>query len=163
MKPWQVSAGITVSVLGVTVILLGEELHYLPTHLLLEHWEPIALRAGLAVASLAAGLYAAARALGLTGLGRQTDLAERAIRRGHGDAELAQALPLKPSSQSGERQDTSSKRLQRSRAFHLGECLHRSEGEFLIGAEARFSESFRPSPAPMSPTATQEKKRNPVR
>ena len=92
MKPWQVSAGITISVLGVTVILVGEELHYLPTHLWLEHWEPIALRAGLAVASLAAGLYAAARALGLTGLGRQTDLAERAIRRGHGDAELAQAL-----------------------------------------------------------------------
>jgi len=71
MKPWQVSA------LGVTVILLGEELHYLTTHLLLEHWEPITLRAGLAVA----------RALGLTGLGRQTNLAERALRRGHGVAE----------------------------------------------------------------------------
>ena len=92
MKPWQVSAGITISVLGVAVILVGEELHYLPTHLLLEDWEPIALRAGLAVASLAAGIYAAARALGLTALGRQTDLTERAIRRGHGDAELAQAL-----------------------------------------------------------------------
>lgn len=36
--------------------------------------------------------YAAARALGLTGLGRQTNLAERALRRGHGDVELAQAL-----------------------------------------------------------------------
>jgi len=92
VKPWQVSAGITISALGVTVILGGEELHYLPTHLLLEHWEPIALRGGLAVASLAAVLYAAARALGLTGLGRQTDLAERALRRGHGDSELAQAL-----------------------------------------------------------------------
>ena len=92
MKPWQVSAGITVSAVGVTVILLGEELHYLPTHFLLQHWEPIALRAGLAVASLAAVVYAAARMLGLTGLGRQTDLAERALRRGHGDTELAQAL-----------------------------------------------------------------------
>ena len=43
--------------------------------------QPIALRAGQAVASLAAGIYAAARALGLTGLGRQTNLTERAIRR----------------------------------------------------------------------------------
>ncbi|MDE0354719.1 MAG: hypothetical protein OXU64_03080 [Gemmatimonadota bacterium] len=92
MKPWQVSAGITVSALGVTVILLGEELHYLPAHILLQHWEPIALRGGLAVATLAAGIYAAARILGLAGLGRQTGLTERAIRRGHGDAELAQAL-----------------------------------------------------------------------
>jgi hypothetical protein len=92
MKPWQVSAGITVAVCGVTFILAGEELHYLPTHLLLEYWEPIALRAGLAIASLAAGIYAAARALGLTVPGRQTGLTERAIRRGHGDAELSQAL-----------------------------------------------------------------------
>lgn len=82
MKPWQVSAGITIFVLGVTVILVGEDLHCLPTHLLLEHWEPISLRAGLA----------AARWLGLTGPGRQTDLAERALRRGHGDSEPPQAL-----------------------------------------------------------------------
>ncbi len=92
MKPWQVSIGITISILGVTFILVAEELHYFPTHLLLEHWEPIAWRAGLAVACLAALFYAAARALGLTALGRQTDLAERAIRRGIGDAELAAAL-----------------------------------------------------------------------
>ena len=90
MKPWQVSAGIMVSTLGVTVIPVGEELHYLPTHLLLEHFEPIALRAGLAVASHAACIYAAA--LGLTGLGRQTERGERALRSGHGDAELAQSL-----------------------------------------------------------------------
>ena len=86
MKPWQVSAGITISAVGVTVILVGEELHYLPTHLLLEHWEPIALRAGLATA----------RWLGLTGLGRQTDPADCALRRGHGDSELAQALQREP-------------------------------------------------------------------
>lgn len=89
MKPWQVSTGITVAVCGVTVILVGEELHYLPSHLWLEHWEPIVLRGGLAVASLASGVYAAARVLGLAGLGRQTDLTERAIRRGHGDAEIS--------------------------------------------------------------------------
>lgn len=92
MKPWQVSAGITIAVLGVTAILLGEELSYLPTHLLLEHWIPIALRAGVAVGCLAAVLYAAARSLGLTGLGRQTDLTERALKRGQGDPALTQAL-----------------------------------------------------------------------
>jgi len=92
VKPWQVSAGITISVLGVTAILVGEDLHYFPTHLFLEHWEPIALRAGLAAASLAAVVYAAARWLGLIGLGRQADLTERAIRRGHADAELVRAL-----------------------------------------------------------------------
>ena len=89
MKPWQVSADITVAVCSVTVILVGEELHYLPTHVLLAHWQSITIGAGLAVVSLAAGMHAAARALGLTGLGRQTDLTERAFRRGHGDAELA--------------------------------------------------------------------------
>ena len=92
MKPWQVSIGITTAVVGVTLILLAEELAYLPTHLLLQHWQPLALHGGLAVACFAAAVYAAARSLGLTGLGRQTDLTERALRRGQGDAELAQAL-----------------------------------------------------------------------
>ena len=92
MKPWQVSAGITITIVGVAVILLGDELSYLPTHLLIAHWLPISLHAGVALGCLAAGLYAAARALGLAGLGRQTDLTERALRRGVGDPELADAL-----------------------------------------------------------------------
>ena len=92
-----------VAVCGVTVIPVGEELHYVPTHPLLEQWQPIALRGCLAVASLAAGIYAAARMLGLTGLGRQTDLTERAIRRGHGDTELAQALQREADGNSGDR------------------------------------------------------------
>ena len=53
---------------------------------------PLALRAGLAVACFAAAVYAAARSLGLAGLGRQTDLTERALRRGQGDPELSRAL-----------------------------------------------------------------------
>ena len=92
MKPWQVSAGITVAATGVAVILLGEEMSYFPGYWLVDYWISITLYAGLAVASLAAVVYAAARYLGLAGLGRQTDLAERALRRGHGDEGLAQAL-----------------------------------------------------------------------
>lgn len=92
MKPWQVSVGLTFATLGVTVILLGEELRYLPTHLMLDHWLPIAFHGGVAIGGLAAAFYAAARTLGLAGLSRQTDLTERAIRRGHGDPELAAAL-----------------------------------------------------------------------
>jgi len=92
VKPWQVSAGITVSTVGVAVILLGEELSYIPTHLFLENWLALALYSGLYITTFAAGVYAAARALGLAGLGRQTDLTERALRRGEGDPELAQAL-----------------------------------------------------------------------
>ena len=92
MKSWQVSAGLTIAALGVTVILLGEDLSYLPTYLLLDHWMPIAWRGGVAVGCLAAALYAAARSLGLAGIGRQTDLTERALRRGQGDPGLAQAL-----------------------------------------------------------------------
>ena len=80
MKPWQVSAGLTIATLGGAVILLGEELSYFPTYLLLDHWMPIAWRGGVAVGCLAAALYAAARSLGLAGIGRQTDLTERALR-----------------------------------------------------------------------------------
>ncbi len=92
MKPWQVSVGITIAILGVGIILLAEELSYLPSHLLLDNWLPIALHGGAAVGCLAAGIYAVARSLGLAGLGRQTDLTERALRRGHGDPELTEAL-----------------------------------------------------------------------
>ena len=52
------------AVCAVTVTLVGEELNDLSIHLLFEHWQPIALHAGLAAASPAAGVYAAARALG---------------------------------------------------------------------------------------------------
>ena len=52
----------------------------------------IALHLGLVVASLAASVYAAARAAGLADLGQRVDLVERSIRRGEGDPQLADAL-----------------------------------------------------------------------
>ena len=52
----------------------------------------ITLYLGLALATLAAIFYSAARALGLGDLGKKVDLVERSVRRGEGDRELAEAL-----------------------------------------------------------------------
>ena len=92
MKPWQVSVGVTTSAVGLAVILGGEELSYLPWSLVLPHWPTITLYAFLAVASFGAVIYLLARVLGLAQLGRQAGLAERAVRRGQGDPDLAEAL-----------------------------------------------------------------------
>ena len=97
MRPWHVSIGLTVTALGVAVAIFGlpELAFYKP------HWSvlfrrgglPIAVYGGIAVASFAFSIYAAARSLGLADLGRKVDLVERTIRRGEGgDSELAEAL-----------------------------------------------------------------------
>ena len=52
----------------------------------------ISLYLGLALATLAAIFYWAARALGRGDLGKKVDLVERSVRRGKGDRELAEAL-----------------------------------------------------------------------
>ena len=52
----------------------------------------IALHLGLALAAVAASVYAAARGAGLADLGRRGDLVERSIRGGEGGPELAEAL-----------------------------------------------------------------------
>ena len=96
MQPWKVSIGLTVTALGVATILGLPELSYYRPHwnvLLRDYWLPVSLYGGLAVASFAFSIYAAARSLGLADLGRKVDLAERSIRRGEGgDSELAEAL-----------------------------------------------------------------------
>ena len=96
MQPWKVSIGLTVTALGVAVVFGLPELSYLEPHwkvLLRDYWLTITLYGGLAVASFAFSIYAAARSLGLADLGRKVDLAERSIRRGEGgDSELAEAL-----------------------------------------------------------------------
>ncbi len=48
--------------------------------------------AALALAALAAAIYAVARTTGLADLGRRVDLAERSVRRGEGDPDLNDAL-----------------------------------------------------------------------
>lgn len=95
MQAWRVSVGLTVSVTGVALLLVGSRLDYLAPYwrvILAEYGVSIAVHLGFALATVAAIFYGAARAVGLADLGRKVDLVERSIRRGEGDRELAEAL-----------------------------------------------------------------------
>ena len=86
MQPWKVSVGLTVTVAGLTAILLTGRLEYLAEFrrvILADYDLVIALYLGLALAT---------RALGRGDLGKTVDLVERSVRRGEGDRELAEAL-----------------------------------------------------------------------
>ena len=95
MQPWKISAGLTAAIAGSAVLLAGPRFEFLApfwTVILANHGILIAVHAGLALAAVAAAIYAVARATGLADLGRRVDLAERSVRRGEGDPELANAL-----------------------------------------------------------------------
>ena len=95
MQPWKISAGLTAAIAGSVLLLAGARLDYLAPHwplILAEHGVTLALHLALALAGLAAAIYAVARTTGLADLGRRVDLAERSVRRGEGDADLAEAL-----------------------------------------------------------------------
>ena len=83
MQPWGISAALTTAA---AAVLLGvDQLGYLAPFrrvILFEHGAAIGVHAGLALASLAAATYLAARAGGLTDLGGRVDLAELSARRG---------------------------------------------------------------------------------
>ena len=58
-----------------------------------DYWMPVTWYGGLAVVTLLAVIYAAARAFGLADMGLKVDLMERTIRRGSGgQSELAEKL-----------------------------------------------------------------------
>ena len=95
MQAWRVSVGLTVSVTGVALLLVGSRLDYLAPFwrvIVADYGASIAAHGGLALVTIAAIFYGAARAVGLADLGRKVDLVERSIRRGEGDQELAGAL-----------------------------------------------------------------------
>ena len=95
MQPWKISAGLTAAIAGSAILLAGPRLEYLAPYwplLLAEHGVLLAVHAGLALAAVAAAIYAIARATGLADLGRRVDLAERSVRRGEGDPVLTDAL-----------------------------------------------------------------------
>ncbi len=95
MQPWKISAGLTAAIAGSAFLIGGARLEYLSPHwpvILAEHGVALALQAVLALAAAAAAIYAAARSTGLADLGRRVDLAERSVRRGEGDAGLADSL-----------------------------------------------------------------------
>ena len=77
MQPWKISAGLTAAIAGSAVLLAGPRLEFLAplwTVILANHGILIAVHAGLALAAVAAAIYAVARAAGLADLGRRVDL-----------------------------------------------------------------------------------------
>ena len=95
MQPWRISVGLTAAIAGAAALLLGPRFDYLAPH-----WREIldadgiwiGLNLALALATLAAAIYAVARAAGLADLGKRVDLAEQSTRRGEGDPGLGDAL-----------------------------------------------------------------------
>ena len=78
MQPWKISAGLTAAIAGSAVLLAGPRLEFLApfrTVILANHGILITVHAGLALAAVAAAIYAVARAAGLADLGRRVDLA----------------------------------------------------------------------------------------
>ena len=95
MQPWKISAGLTATIAGTAFLLGGSRLEYLSPFwplILADHGLLLSLHLAFALATVAAAIYAAARATGLADLGRRVDLAERSVRRGEGDPALADAL-----------------------------------------------------------------------
>ena len=96
MQPWKISVGLTATILAVALMLAGERFAYFQPHfwiIVSGYWMPVAWYGGLAVVTLLAAIYAAARALGLADMGLKVDLMERTIRRGAGgQTELAEKL-----------------------------------------------------------------------
>ncbi len=95
MQPWKISAGLTAALAGSAFLLCGSRLDYLAPFwplILARHGVPVGLHLGVAVMTVAAGIYGVGRATGLADLGSRVDLAERSVRRGEGDRDLADAL-----------------------------------------------------------------------
>ena len=95
MQPWKISAGLTAAIAGSVLLLGGAHLEYLAPHwplILARHGVPAGLHAALAVITVAAAIYGIGRTTGLADLGSRVDLAERSVRRGEGDRDLADAL-----------------------------------------------------------------------
>ncbi len=95
MQPWKISAGLTAAIAGSVLLLGGAHLEYLAPHwplILARHGVAAGLHAAFAVMTVAAGIYGVGRATGLADLGSRVDLAERSVRRGEGDRDLAHAL-----------------------------------------------------------------------
>ena len=95
MQPWKISVGLSAALVGSAVLLAGSRLEYLVPFwpvILADHGVTVVLHMGLACTAVAAAIYGVARSAGLADLGRRVDLAERSVRRGEGDPQLARAL-----------------------------------------------------------------------
>lgn len=87
--------GLTAALTGAGMIIAGGQLEHLAPYwpvIIANHGVTSAANIALAVATVAAAIYAIARAAGLSDLGRRVDLAERSVQRGAGDPDLAEEL-----------------------------------------------------------------------
>ncbi len=96
MRPWRVAVGLTMTGGALAVWALWLELAYLRPYgavLLVDYGWYVGAHGGLALVTLGASVYVAARSMSLGAVGRKVDVVERTIRRGTGqDPELAEAL-----------------------------------------------------------------------
>ena len=85
--------GLTAALMGAGMIIAVGRLEYLAPYwpvIIADHGVTIPANIALAVATVAAAIYASAA--GLSDLGRRVDLAERSVQRGAGDSDLAEEL-----------------------------------------------------------------------
>lgn len=95
MRPWQISIGVTVALMGLGVFWIGVRFDYLQPYtrlLFADYWPYLAVHGAVAVACFMVPLATALRSFGLQDVGRKVDLVERSMRRGEGDPELARRL-----------------------------------------------------------------------
>ncbi len=95
MHPWKVSVGVTVAVTALAVFFGASHFDYLAPYrrvIVTEYWWPITLYAGAAFLTVVIAVAGILRSLGLYDIGRKVDLAERSVRRGDGDPDLARRL-----------------------------------------------------------------------
>ena len=82
MQPWKISACLTAALAGSDVLLAGARFKYLAPFwpvILADYGTSTVLHLTLALAAVAAAIYAIARAAGLADLGRRVDLDERSV------------------------------------------------------------------------------------
>ena len=95
MQPWKISVGLTAAIVGSAAILIGPRLDYLAPYrevILDDHGWTVGYHIVLAIATIAAVIYVAARKVILSDLGRRVGVAEESVRHGEGDQRLADGL-----------------------------------------------------------------------
>ena len=95
MHPWKIAFGVTVAATALAVFVAASHFDYLSPYrrlIVTEYWWPITFYTGGAFLALVIVVAGILRSLGLYDIGRKVDLAERSVRRGAGDPELARRL-----------------------------------------------------------------------
>lgn len=95
MLPWKVAVGMALALGGLLAAALMRRFDYLAPYsgyIAVEHWLPILIHFGAAVAAIGLLAGALARSLGLVDVGRKVDVVERSIRRGDSSPELGRLL-----------------------------------------------------------------------